>query len=104
MYARNVSFRLKSNMQSDYTKTFENQVLPMLRKQKGFQEAFTMSNPNSQDAVVISLWENRNDAEDYNTRSYPEVLKTLDKVIDGTPRVHSFETVMSTFHHVAVGV
>ena len=104
MYARNISFRLKSNMQSDYTKTFENQVLPMLRKQKGFQEAFTMSNPNSQDAVVISLWENRNDAEDYNTRSYPEVLKTLDKVIDGTPRVHSFETVMSTFHHVAVGV
>jgi heme-degrading monooxygenase HmoA len=91
-------------MQSDYTKTFENQVLPMLRKQKGFQEAFTMSNPNSQDAVVISLWENKNNAEDYNTRSYPEVLKTLDKVIDGTPRVHSFETVMSTFHHVAVGV
>jgi heme-degrading monooxygenase HmoA len=98
MYARNVSFRLKSNMQSDYTKTFETQVLPMLRKQKGFQEAFTLSNPNSQDAVVISLWENKNNAEEYNTNSYPEVLKTLGKVIDGTPRVHSFETVMSTMH------
>ena len=104
MYARNVSFRLKSNMQNDYTKTFENQVLPMLRKQKGFKDAFTLSNPNSQDAVVISLWENKNNAEDYNTNSYPEVLKTLGNVIDGAPRVHSYETVMSTFHHVAVGV
>jgi hypothetical protein len=99
VYARNVSFRLKSNMQSDYTKTFETQVLPLLRKQKGFKDAFTLSNPNSQDAVSISLWENKTNAEDYNTNNYPEVLKTLGKVIDGTPRVHSFETVMSTLHH-----
>ena len=99
MYARNVSFRVKSNMQSDYTKTFENQVLPLLRKQKGFKDAFTLSNPNSQDAVSISLWESRNNADDYNTHTYPEVLKTLSKVIDGTPRVQSFETVTSTLPH-----
>jgi len=99
MYARNVSFRLKSNTQSDYIKTFEDQVLPLLRKQKGFKEAFTLSNPGSGDAVSISLWENKSDADDYNTRSYPEVLKTLGKVIDGTPRVQTFETVMSTLHH-----
>jgi heme-degrading monooxygenase HmoA len=98
MYARNVSFRLKSNMQSDYTKTFENQVLPLLRKQKGFKEAFTLSNPGSQDAVSISLWESKHNADDYNTNNYPEVLKTLGKVIDGTPRVQTFETVMSTLH------
>ena len=28
MYARNISFRLKSNMQSDYTRTFE--TIPLL--------------------------------------------------------------------------
>lgn len=101
MYARNVSFRLKSNMQSDYTKTFENQVLPLLRKQKGFQSEITLCNPNSQDAISISLWENKNNADDYNTHSYPEVLKTLAKVIDGTPRVQTFETVIAAFDHVA---
>jgi hypothetical protein len=26
------------------------------------------------------------------------VLKTLAKIIDGTPRIHAFETVMSTLH------
>jgi hypothetical protein len=104
MYARNVSFRLKSNLQSDYTRTFENQILPLLRKQKGFKDEITLSNPGSQDAVAISLWENKKNADDYNTNIYPEVMKTLAKVIDGTPRIHTFETVISTFHNVAVAV
>jgi len=104
MYARNVSFRLKSNMQSDYTRTFETQILPLLRKQKGFKEEITLCNPGSQDAVSISLWENKNDVDEYNSNTYPQVLKTLTAVIDGTPRVQTFETVMSTFHNVAIAV
>ena len=104
MYARNISFRLKSNTQSDYAPTFENQILPLLHKQKGFKDEITLSNPGSQDAVSISLWENKNNADDYNTNTYPEVLKTLAKVIDGTPRIQTFETVISTFHNVPVAV
>src|ERR1019366_1463391 len=104
MYARNVSFRLKSNMQSDYTRTFENQILPLLQKQKGFKDEITLCNPGSADAISISLWENKKNADDYNTNTYPEVLKTLAKVVDGTPQVHTFETVISTFHHVPVTV
>ena len=104
MYARNVSFRLKSNMQSDYARTFDNQILPLLRKQKGFRDEIMLSNPGSQDAIAISLWENKSNADDYNTNTYPEVLKTLANVVDGTPRVQTYETVISTFHHVAVAV
>ena len=104
MYARNISFRLKSNMQSDYTRTFENQILPLLRKQKGFKDEIMLSSPGSQDAVAISLWESKNNADEYNTNIYPQVLKTLANVIDGTPRVQTFETVVSTFHNVAVAV
>jgi len=104
MYARNVSFRLKPNTQSEYTRTFENQVLPLLRKQKGFKEAINLCSPGSQDAIAISLWENKANADDYNTNTYPEVMKTLTKVIDGTPRVQTFETVVSTFHNVPVAV
>ena len=100
MYARNVTFRLKSNMQSDFTHTLENQVLPILHKQKGFKEEITLCNPGTADAVSISLWEQKSNADDYNTNAYPEVLKTLAKVIDGTPRVQTFETVVSTFHNV----
>ena len=104
MYARNVTLRIKHGMQAEFTNAFENQVLPLLRKQKGFKEEITLCNPGSQDAVSISLWENKSSADDYNTRVYPEVLKTLAKSIDGTPRVQTFETVISTFHNAPVAV
>jgi hypothetical protein len=104
LYARNVTFRIKANMQPDYTHTFENQILPLLQKQKGFKEEITLCNHGSPEAVSISLWEHKNDADDYNTRVYPEVLKLLAKTIDGTPRVHTFETVISTFHNVPATV
>ena len=104
MYARNVTFRIKANMQPDYTHTFENQILPLLQKQKGFKEEITLCNPGSPEAVSISLWEHKSNADDYNTRVYPEVLKTLAKVVDGTPRVQTFETVVSTFHNAPATV
>ncbi len=98
MFARNVSFRLKSNTHSDYIKTFENEILPLLRKQAGFKDAITLSNPNSQNAVAISLWESKAHADAYNMNHYPEVLRTLAKMIDGTPKVQTFEAVASTLH------
>jgi len=102
MFARNLSIHLKSNMLSEYTRTFENDVLPVLRKQKGFKDAFTLSNPSSQSVVAISLWENKANAEAYNTSTYPEVLKTFARMIEGTPKVQTFEAVTSSCHHVAV--
>src|ERR1700681_917461 len=99
MFARNVSFRLKSNTHSDYTRTFENEILPLLRKQAGFKEEITLSNPGSQDAVAISLWDSKAHADAFNTNHYPEVLRTLAKMIDGTPKVQTFEAVASPFQN-----
>jgi len=104
MYARNVTFNLKSNNHSDYTRTFENEILPLLRKQKGFKEEITLSNPNSQETIAISLWENKANADAYNTNTYPEVLRTFAKMIDGTPKVQTFDNVVSTFHNVLQAV
>lgn len=101
MYARNVTFRLKANLQPDFTHAIENQVLPLLHKQKGFRDEITLCNPGSPEVVSVSLWDHKSNADEYNTHVYPEVLKTLAKMIDGTPRVHTFDTVVSTFHNVS---
>jgi hypothetical protein len=63
-----------------------------------------LSNPDSLDVVAISLWESKANAEAYNTNTYPAVLKTFARMIDGTPKVQTFESVTSTFHNVAVAV
>jgi hypothetical protein len=104
MFARNVSIHLKPNTLSDYTRTFENEVLPLLRKQNGFKDEITFAGPGGLDVTAISLWDNKANAEAYNTKTYPEVLKTLARVIDGTPKVQTGEVVNSTFHKIAVGV
>jgi hypothetical protein len=104
MFARNVSFRLKSNTHSEFTRTLENDILPLLRKQTGFKEELTLANPGNPEAISISLWENKANAEAYNTTTYPEVLRKFAHMIDGTPKVQTFEAVTSTIHNVPVAV
>jgi hypothetical protein len=102
MFARNVSIHLKSNMLSDYARTFEKDVLPLLRKQNGFKDEITFAGPGGVDVTAISLWENKSDAEAYNTNTYPEVLKTMARFIEGTPKVQTSDVVTSTLHKIAV--
>ena len=102
MFARNVSIHLKSNMLSDYTRIFEKDILPLLRKQNGFRDEITFASPGGVDVTAISLWENKNDAEAYNTNIYPEVLNTMARFIDGTPKVQTSDVVTSTCHKIAV--
>ncbi len=104
MFARNVSIRLKPNMLSDYTQTFEKEVLPLLRKQKGFKDEITFADAGGVDVTAISLWENKTDAEAYNTNAYPQVLKTMARFIEGTPTVQRGEVVNSTFHKIEATV
>jgi heme-degrading monooxygenase HmoA len=102
MFARNVTFHLKSNMLSDYTRTFNTDILPLLRRQNGFKDEITFCNPGGTDVTAISLWDSKASAEAYNTSSYPEVLKAVAKFIEGTPKVQTSDVVNSTFHKIPV--
>jgi len=97
MHARNVSFHLKPNMLSDYARTFEKDILPLLRRQNGFKDEITLAGPGGIDVIAISLWDNKADADTYNASAYPQVLKTLARFIEGTPQVHTFDVVHLTF-------
>ncbi|HXI39045.1 MAG TPA: hypothetical protein VNH83_03660 [Bryobacteraceae bacterium] len=101
MFARNVNIRIKPNGITDFNRTMEKEVLPLLQKQKGFRDELTLVSENGSEAVGISLWDRREDAEAYNRTTFPEVQKILSKVIDGAPRVQTYEVGSSTFHKVA---
>ena len=101
MFARQVSMRLKPNSVRAFTDSIEKEIIPLLRKQKGFQDEITFVVPGGTDAVGISLWDQKENAEVYNRGSYAEVQKLLGKVVEGTPRVQSYEVCNSTYHEVA---
>ena len=104
MVARNVSIRLKPNSSVAFTKQIENETIPTLRKQKGFQGELTFLAPGGTEAVAISLWDNRENADAYAKTGYPEVLKNLSKFVEGTPKVQTYEVANSTFHKIAATV
>ena len=104
MYARHVAVRLKPNTLSDFTKTFETNVLPILRRQKGFQDEITFAMPGGTDVIAISLWDNKENAEAYNTSGYPEVMKSLERFLDGSPKLRVSDVISSTLLHKAAVV
>jgi hypothetical protein len=61
----------------------------------------TLIAPERSEAIANSFWDTKEDAEAYNRSGYPEVLKTLTSVLDGTPTVKTFELANPTFHKAA---
>ena len=104
MFARHVSAHLKPNSVREFTDTIDKEVTPLLRKQKGFQDEITFVSSNGTEAVGISLWDQKENAEAYDRGTYPQVLKALEKVFDGTPRLQTYEVANSTFHKIAARV
>ena len=101
MFARKVSMQLKPNSVAEMTQRLEKEIIPLLRKQKGFQDEITFVVPGGASAFGISLWDNHESAEAYNLGPYADVSKILSKLIEGTPRVETFEVANSTFHKIA---
>lgn len=100
MYSRNVTLHLKADSAREFTRMLETDILPVLRKQNGFKDEITFVAPNGTDALAISLWDRQESADAYSRDTYPAVLQTLAKVVEGTPSVEAFEVANSTFHKI----
>src|SRR5437667_7706800 len=103
MFARTVTVRVKTNAVAYFNRTIENDIRPLLRKRTGFQDEMTLVAPDGNEAVGISLWDNKQNAEAYQRETYPEVQRILAKVIEGTPQVKTYEIGSTTITKVARG-
>lgn len=101
MLIRHVTLKLKTNVAQEFNRVIENEILPLLRKQPGFRDQITFVAPERSEAVGISFWETKENCENYNRNGYPEVLKILSKLVEGTPKVETFELSNSTLHKLA---
>jgi hypothetical protein len=104
MVARNVSLNLKPNSSVAFTTQIEKETIPTLRKHAGFQGEVTFLASSGTKAVAISFWDKRENADAYAKTGYPEVLKNLNKFVEGTPTVWTYEVANSTFHKIAATV
>src|SRR5260370_22250444 len=99
MFARRVYMHLKPNSVAEFTQKLEKDILPLLRKQKGFQAEITFVGQGGTEAFAISLWDKAENAGAYNSGTYPEVTKILATVFDGAPQVETFYVHNSRVHN-----
>jgi len=103
MFARNVSLRLKPGKLNEFTRTFDKEVLSILRKQPGFREEITFASPGEVELIAISLWDSKEQADAYNASAYPKVLQALNTMLDGAPKVQNVNVIRSTIQHAGTG-
>ena len=104
MFARKVYMHLKPNSVVEFIRRIEREILPLLRKQKGFQDEITFVAQGGAEAFGISLWDKAENAEAYNRGAYPEVINLLARVVEGVPQIETYEVANSTFHKIAAAV
>jgi hypothetical protein len=101
MYARKVRIKLKADSAPEFARLVENEIIPLLRKQKGFKDEISFVSPERNEAVAISFWDEQEDAEFYNHVAYLDVLRVLSKVVETMPIMKTFDVSNSTSHNIA---
>ena len=92
MFARTVRIQLKPNSVAEFTRTLENDIIPLLRKQQGFQDEIAFVVPGGTEAVSISVWDQREHADE---PKHPHVAGRLAEVerrqhaVSATPLVNA---------------
>ena len=101
LLARKVAARLKPNCLTKFTNLMEREILPWLRQQAGFLDLITLAVSNGREVATISFWDEKAHTQCYDSGGYPEALKILAELLDGTPYVKTFNVVSSTFQRGA---
>jgi hypothetical protein len=104
MFARKVSVRLKTDAAGAFIQKMEDEIIPVLRKQKGFLDELTLISQSGKEIYAFSFWETSEDAERYDRTAFRDVTDLLTGLIEGALRTHTYMVANSTFHKLASAV
>lgn len=102
MFSRQVTMRLKKGAAAEFARVVEREIIPALRRQKGFRDEITLLAADRLEVVSTSFWDTAEDAEEFNLKAYPALLESLSRVVEKNPKAVTFEVTNSTLHD-AVG-
>jgi heme-degrading monooxygenase HmoA len=86
--ARTVRFNLVKGKRADFTKLFNSEVLPTLKKQDGFKNEVLLVQDDH--VVGISMWNSPEALKNYETSTYPAIERMLTPVLQGKPTIETY--------------
>ena len=96
MFARAAFIKVKPGCRVELPRTFEQEVIPLFRKEKDFRGLLAFTFPNGRKALSLSLWDQKERVGGICARGVG-ALAALAKVALGTPSVQVYEVSNSTF-------
>ena len=100
MYARLVKAHVNPGKFDVATRRFEEKVIPLLKKQRGFRDEISFIDTAKEESVAISFWDTEADMRLYEKDVYPNLMRSLTDTFDGTPEVRHFEVANSTWYKI----
>ncbi len=104
MFTRVVALKAKQGKTRELSSAASEKVLPILRKQQGFQDEIVLvSNSDPNQLLALSFWNSREDAERYHREQFSQVTEMIRNFCDGDPHVSTYDVNTSTVHHITSG-
>jgi len=100
MFVRQVYAHFKPDKFDLLSRRLEDDVIPLLKKQKGFRDELSFFDKEKDEAYAMSFWDTKEDAEKYQRDVYPKISKKMEDAIVGTPKIRSFEVSNSTWYGI----
>ena len=70
MYAKVVKFKVKPGMKDEVVRLFQEFVVPGAEKQKGFKAGMLLTDPNTDEAMSVAIWETEADIKASEASGY----------------------------------
>jgi hypothetical protein len=90
--------QVRPNASGEFARLFENEILPTLHRQHGFSGEMLLMDPGGPEAVALSFWDSRKDAEAFGRERYLDILQKLTPLIERAPAVRTLQLAYSTLH------
>ena len=95
---------VKAGAVEAFSELIESEIIPLVRHLKGFQDALTLIVPGGREAIGISVWSRRIDADRYGRSTENQVMRRLALMLDDFGPAKTFRLSNSTFHKIGTRV
>lgn len=102
MFARHVRMHLKADGRPGFVRAIDTETIPALTKFTGFTGEIVLVSNDGREAIGISLWDSKEHAETYNRQGYADVMKPLEKFMEGEPELRTYDVTNSTVEKISV--
>ena len=100
MFVRQVTAHFKPGRFDLLNQRLEDEIIPLLKKQKGFRDELSFFDKDKDEAIAMSFWDSKQDSDTYDREVYPKIYQKLEDAIVGKPFVREFEVANSTWYGI----